>query len=830
MKKFSKILSLMVLACAAIVLVACKKTTTTTSGKPTTSTTAKVDSTTTTKKVDGTTTEKVDQTTTKAPTTATTVTTTVEQFEEDYSFNATHHWFASLNPDSENVDGYEEHQWGDATVKTAGTPTVKAVMQHTCTVCEHTEEFEGEFAYNFLPEADSILAKYDSKQSEPWNYTLNMDEEGWMTVSNKPVNNYNAMSTYATGDASNVALKIEWKGNENSSEGAQFIIKVNNLNEYSKTVKASANQEAQSVVMMVPAEMEKIIFMFVNTKAEDEIVVRLSWVALTWGEPKVAFDAETMAIMSTKECTTPGLEDKTKVEKLSQVPTMNIKVALEEIAKISGDDNKVVLIDGFAVELKNDSYGNMYLVDEIDSQQYAIQVYGTAPLNTAFTYTGVENQISKFSNPKKFATDLASEFVEGQRVLVLAVLVNYNDNTPELKCEFVEAYPQTLTALTFQGHASLHESVTPEAVGEVTLSAQAATYWTDVTVTVTPKAGFRVTEIAVYRTLSGIKETLDLEAPSFKIGLNDKVKVTVEEIPTAYTVTPKLVATAANVATSYYKEGGVETETSADGGQFSIRYYNVMRSSGNFQIKKSSGYVGNNDLFVGDITSISVTNANSNLTYTSDLTLYVSATPIDMNALPEGTAITIPSVNDGGKLKVDVTLEGARYFVLKNTNTFAVYLSDITVEFKKPTTNVFDVKTATCEFIMGTKTDFLVDDVKVADKFSFAGGDWAGYKHFDCQPTATHLVITLSAKGYTGDGAYAQFKLDNEGNALNSTLADISPRVTEAGYTYVIPMSTEMLTALGSQDWKICLAYGKSTPEWYVWECYFLLAEPVVVE
>lgn len=196
-------------------------------------------------------------------------------------------------------------------------------------------------------------------------------------------------------------------------------------------------------------------------------------------------------------------EDKTTVVTENNVVKSNIA---EVVAKSEKDDTKLYYVTGVVKDIYDETHGNIHLLDKTTGQ--SMIVYGTY-LTNEYSFDG-----SKFSFKQSDSTPITKEYI-GKEITVAGTL-GFNGGAGQIANGFVldakaDKYNDDLT-VSYDNNK-----------GTVVLSKENPQLGDEVTITATPKEGYRLSKVTL-KTIDDVESDIT-STLKFTAGLKDTITV-----------------------------------------------------------------------------------------------------------------------------------------------------------------------------------------------------------------------------------------------------------------------------------------------------------------
>lgn len=221
-------------------------------------------------------------------------------------------------------------------------------------------------------------------------------------------------------------------------------------------------------------------------------------------------------------------EDKTTVVTENNV----VKKTLKELNEMTTDDDaNLYVTTGVLTEIKNTQFGNLYLTDKATGEE--LYVFGTY-LDNNYSFDG-----TKFSFDKGGAKVITSDYL-GKEIIVAGTFKNYKGTKELVNAVVIDSSAEKVAA----------KVVTEYDAEKGTVTVEEGKLGDKLTVTATPKAGYKVSSIKVNDQTLTVAEDNTAE---FTAELNNKVVVEFvsESAPVAKVYTVSFVKANCESSTDY---------------------------------------------------------------------------------------------------------------------------------------------------------------------------------------------------------------------------------------------------------------------------------------
>lgn len=335
-------------------------------------------------------------------------------------------------------------------------------------------------------------------------------------------------------------------------------------------------------------------------------------------------------------------EDKTTVVTENNV----VKKTLKELNEMTTDDDaNLYVTTGVLTEIKNTQFGNLYLTDKATGEE--LYVFGTY-LDNNYSFDG-----TNFSFDKGGAEVITSDYL-GKEITVAGTFKNFKGTKELVNAVVIDSSAEKVAA----------KVVTEYDAEKGTVTVEEGKLGDKLTVTATPKEGYKVSSIKVNDQALTVAEDNTAE---FTAELNNKVVVEFvsESAPVA-----KVYNVSFNKENNKKGVGGYENEWTnvSDGITYNVKNCNNNNNGWDFiRIgSKNKAYVGSittASAFTEAIAESAITIDKVNVTYINSIKLLVS-TSVDFKTVTasydvkvasgkQTTKITTPVANAYYKYEID---------------------------------------------------------------------------------------------------------------------------------------------------------------------------------
>ena len=297
-------------------------------------------------------------------------------------------------------------------------------------------------------------------------------------------------------------------------------------------------------------------------------------------------------------------EDETTVVTENNV----VKKTLKELNEMTTDDDaNLYVTTGVLTEIKNSQFGNLYLTDKATGEE--LYVFGTY-LDNTYSFDGTQ-----FSFDQKGAEVITSDYL-GKEITVAGTFKNYKGTKELVNAVVIDSSAEKVAA----------KVVTEYDAEKGTVTVEEGKLGDKLTVTATPKAGYKVSSIKVNdQTLT----VADDNTAEFTAELNNKVVVEFvsESAPVAKVYTVSFVKDNCQSSTDYVSNKAWTNTT--DGLTYSIvncannnKQWNFIKAGSKKQ--DSIGTITTDSPFAEAIAESAITIDKVNVTYINSIKLLVS--------------------------------------------------------------------------------------------------------------------------------------------------------------------------------------------------------------
>lgn len=300
-------------------------------------------------------------------------------------------------------------------------------------------------------------------------------------------------------------------------------------------------------------------------------------------------------------------EDKTTVVTENNV----VKKTLKELNEMTTDDDaNLYVTTGVLTEIKNTQFGNLYLTDKATGEE--LYVFGTY-LDNTYSFDGTQ-----FSFDQKGAEVITSDYL-GKEITVAGTFKNFKGTKELVNAVVIDSSAEKVAA----------KVVTEYDAEKGTVTVEEGKLGDKLTVTATPKEGYKVSSIKVNDQTLTVAEDNTAE---FTAELNNKVVVEFvsESAPVAKVYTVSFVkANCGKGSTDYYQNKAWKNTT--DGLTYSIvncanngsKDWDYIKVGSNR--KDSIGTITTDSPFAEAIAESAITIDSVNDAYINSITLLVSS-------------------------------------------------------------------------------------------------------------------------------------------------------------------------------------------------------------
>ena len=297
-------------------------------------------------------------------------------------------------------------------------------------------------------------------------------------------------------------------------------------------------------------------------------------------------------------------EDETTVVTENNV----VKKTLKELNEMTTDDDaNLYVTTGVLTEIKNSQFGNLYLTDKATGEE--LYVFGTY-LDNTYSFDGTQ-----FSFDQKGAEVITSDYL-GKEIIVAGTFKNYKGTKELVNAVVIDSSAEKVAA----------KVVTEYDAEKGTVTVEEGKLGDKLTVTATPKAGYKVSSIKVNdQTLT----VADDNTAEFTAELNNKVVVEFvsESAPVAKVYTVSFVKDNCQSSTDYVSNKAWTNTT--DGLTYSIvncannnKQWDFIKAGSKKQ--DSIGTITTDSPFAEAIAESAITIDKVNVTYINSIKLLVS--------------------------------------------------------------------------------------------------------------------------------------------------------------------------------------------------------------
>ncbi len=353
-------------------------------------------------------------------------------------------------------------------------------------------------------------------------------------------------------------------------------------------------------------------------------------------------------------------EDKTTVVTENNV----VKKTLKELNEMTTDDDaNLYVTTGVLTEIKNTQFGNLYLTDKATGEE--LYVFGTY-LDNTYSFDGTQ-----FSFDQKGAEVITSDYL-GKEITVAGTFKNYKGTKELVNAVVIDSSAEKVAAKVVTEYDAEKGTVTVEEgkVGD------------KLTVTATPKEGYKVSSIKVNDQALTVADDNTAE---FTAELNNKVVVEFvsESAPVAKVYTVSFVKDNCQSSTDYVSNKAWTNTT--DGLTYSI--VNCANNNKGWDFikagskkKDSIGTITTDSPFAEAIAESAITIDKVNVTYINSIKLLVSTSKDFTTDTTTSYNVNIAEGEQTTKIKTPVANAYYRYVIdcKKASSNGPIQISKIT--------------------------------------------------------------------------------------------------------------------------------------------------------
>lgn len=355
-------------------------------------------------------------------------------------------------------------------------------------------------------------------------------------------------------------------------------------------------------------------------------------------------------------------EDKTTVVTENNV----VKKTLKELNEMTTDDDaNLYVTTGVLTEIKNAQFGNLYLTDKATGEE--LYVFGTY-LDNNYSFDGTQ-----FSFDKGGAEVITSDYL-GKEITVAGTFQNFKGTKELVNAVVIDSSAEKVAA----------KVVTEYDAEKGTVTVEEGKLGDKLTVTATPKEGYKVSSIKVNDQALTVADDNTAE---FTAELNNKVVVEFvsESAPVAKVYTVSFVkANCGKGSTDYYQNKVWKNTT--DGLTYSIvncanngsKDWDYIKVGSNRQ--DSIGTITTDKPFAEDIAESAITIDKVNVTYINSIKLLVSTSKDFTTDTTTSYNVNIAEGEQTTKIKTPVANAYYRYVIdcKKASSNGPIQISKIT--------------------------------------------------------------------------------------------------------------------------------------------------------
>lgn len=332
-------------------------------------------------------------------------------------------------------------------------------------------------------------------------------------------------------------------------------------------------------------------------------------------------------------------EDKTTVVTENNV----VKKTLKELNEMTTDDANLYVTTGVLTKIKNAQFGNLYLTDKATGEE--LYVHGTY-LDNNYSFDGTQ-----FSFDQKGAKVITSDYL-GKEITIAGTFKNYKGTKELVNAVVIDSSAEKVAA----------KVVTEYDAEKGTVTVEEGKLGDKLTVTATPKTGYKVSSIKVNDQALTVAEDNTAE---FTAELNNKVVVEFvsESAPVAKVYTVSFVKANNEAANDYVSTW----KNTSDNLKFTIANGNNYKGTWDYvkfgTKSASTGTITTDKPFAEAIAESAITIDKVNDAYINSIKLLVSTTD---NFAPETTTsydVTVAEGEQTTKIKTPVANAYYRYVI-----------------------------------------------------------------------------------------------------------------------------------------------------------------------
>ena len=332
-----------------------------------------------------------------------------------------------------------------------------------------------------------------------------------------------------------------------------------------------------------------------------------------------------------------------------------IDVSVSEFLDATDREGKLYKLTGVIGEVTNTTYGNSTLYDKTTGE--SLTLYGLSGTDSALSESG---DTWSFTNPKDYSTTVAGKFEAGDEIVMYGVYKEFN-GTPEIMGVF-DSVANAKADISYD--VTVAEGIEN---GTVAVSATSGIYGTEITITATPAADYRIDTVKVNDKVVNPQDGVY----KFNVLPGDNV-VSASFVEASAPVT-KFEITADKLGLGDYAAGNADLDTGA--GVVSLSWEELGDYGNGIQWRSKNGgsSLWNTSELPYEIESIQIVSSKS---HTSVLNVAFSTSTLTSDQT-EGTKVEYSA----DTVTVECDVAGAKFFRIDYASGGSAYIESIVINF-----------------------------------------------------------------------------------------------------------------------------------------------------
>ena len=332
-----------------------------------------------------------------------------------------------------------------------------------------------------------------------------------------------------------------------------------------------------------------------------------------------------------------------------------IDVSVSEFLDATDREGKLYKLTGVIGEVTNTTYGNSTLYDKTTGE--SLTLFGLSGTDSALSESG---DTWSFANPKDYSTTVAGKFEAGDEIVMYGVYEEFN-GTPEIMGVF-DSVANAKADISYD--VTVAEGIEN---GTVAVSATSGIYGTEITITATPAADYRIDTVKVNDKVVNPQDGVY----KFNVLPGDNV-VSASFVEASAPVT-KFEITADKLGLGDYAAGNADLDTGA--GVVSLSWEELGDYGNGIQWRSKNGgsSLWNTSELPYEIGSIQIVSSKS---HTSVLNVAFSTSTLTSDQT-EGTKVEYSA----DTVTVECDVAGAKFFRIDYASGGSAYIESIVINF-----------------------------------------------------------------------------------------------------------------------------------------------------